>query len=141
MGLDQHFNYLKLAKARHYLTNPSCLFLATSTDPTIPDSKYSLPGSGSIVAAIQYASQRDPIVMGKPSRFAFEALQQVHPEIEPNRTLMVGDKILTDISFGLENGMKTLLVETGIDCGHDLDKYSESQHPHYIAASIGTLLP
>ena len=140
MGFDQHFNYLKLAKARHYLTNPSCLFIATNTDSTFPDSKYTLPGAGSIVASLQYASQRDPIIIGKPSRFAFEALQQVHPEIKPNRTLMVGDKVLTDISFGLANGTKTLLVETGIDCEQDLIKYSESQHPHYIAASIKTLL-
>ncbi|PJF19766.1 Translation initiation factor IF-2 [Paramicrosporidium saccamoebae] len=139
VGFDAMFNYTKLAKAQHYLTDPNCLFLVTNTDNAFPDVKQILPGTGCIVAAVQTASKREPIVIGKPSPHAFAALQAVHPEIDPTRTLMVGDRIETDIFFGRECGMLTLLVESGINKESDLVNFPSDKAPDYIATDISAL--
>lgn len=50
------------------------------------------PGTGAFVAAATTAAGRDPIILGKPSTYMFEALTITHPEVKPDRTLMIGDK-------------------------------------------------
>ena len=49
-------------------------------------------GSGTVVAAATTAAGRNPVILGKPSTYMFEALMITHPEVKPNRTLMIGDK-------------------------------------------------
>ncbi len=49
-------------------------------------------GSGSVLAAATTAACRDPVILGKPSTYMFEALMITHPEVKPSRTLMIGDK-------------------------------------------------
>jgi ribonucleotide monophosphatase NagD (HAD superfamily) len=88
---------------------------------------------------VQIATGREPIVIGKPSPHAFTALQAVHPEVDPTRTLMVGDRIETDIFFGRECGMLTLLVESGINNESDLVNLPSSEMPDYIAADMTIL--
>jgi hypothetical protein len=51
-----------------------------------------ISGSGTVVAAATTAAGRDPIILGKPSTYMFEALTITHPEVQPSRTLMIGDK-------------------------------------------------
>ena len=51
-----------------------------------------VPGSGTVVAAATTAAGRNPVILGKPSPFMFEALMITHPEVKPERTLMIGDK-------------------------------------------------
>ncbi len=55
---------------------------------------FSLSGTGSMVAAVATASGRQPVVLGKPSKFMFEIVQKRHPGILPERTLMIGDRYL-----------------------------------------------
>ena len=49
-------------------------------------------GTGAFVAAVQTAACRKPIILGKPEKFMFEAVMAVHPNIKPERTLMIGDR-------------------------------------------------
>lgn len=142
VGYDDGFSYYKLAVAHHILQkNPSALFIATNKDGSYP-SKYSLlPGSGALVAALERASRKESIALGKPSLLAWEALQAAHPEIDPKRTLMVGDKPQTDILFGRRCGMKTLLVESGFTLEQDLQDLNDPDLvPDYIASSINDLI-
>ena len=53
-----------------------------------------IPGTGSMVAAVKTAAGREPVVLGKPSRFMFEIVQKRHPSIVPERTLMIGDRFV-----------------------------------------------
>lgn len=141
VGFDPHFNYLKIAKSMQYLANPNCQFLATNTDRTYPDTHHVLPAAGTMVTAIRAATGREPLVIGKPSRLAYDTIQFIDPEIPAERTLMVGDKIATDIAFGCNCGMKTLLVETGVDKEADLKDYGPDLQPNFVASSIADLLP
>ena len=49
-------------------------------------------GTGAFVAAVQTAACRAPIILGKPEKYMFEAVTAIHPEIKPERTLMIGDR-------------------------------------------------
>lgn len=140
VGFDHHFNYTKLAKAKHYLSSqPECLFLAANMDSSYPDVHHILPGTGSIVSAIQVAAGREPKVIGKPNTLAFEAIRAIHPEIDARSTLMVGDKLQSDVAFGLACGMHTLLVETGIHQEADAYQHPIDEQPRFIAASVAEL--
>lgn len=71
------------------------------------------PGAGCMVAAICGSTQKEPIVVGKPSTFMMDfLLQKFH--IAPSKMCMVGDRLDTDILFGQDGGCKTLLVLSGI---------------------------
>jgi len=112
-GLDTNINYTKLSKAFQYLIrNPGCLFLATNEDSTYPSAHGLLPGAGSISAPLRFALGKDPLSMGKPSGTMLDCIKaKVH--FDPARTLMVGDRLNTDILFGKNGGISTLLVLTG----------------------------
>ncbi|PPQ68800.1 hypothetical protein CVT26_001715 [Gymnopilus dilepis] len=113
-GLDTKINYTKLSKAFQYLTrNPDCLFIATNEDSTYPSSHGLLPGAGAISAPLRYALGKDPVCTGKPSTTMLDCVKaKVH--FNPSRTIMVGDRLNTDILFGQNGGLATLLVLTGI---------------------------
>lgn len=92
VGFDQHFSYLKLLKTSLYLQDENCLFLCTDTDETFPGkNKIMYPGTGSLVSAIKSATGREPSILGKPERFAFDVLQRQH-DLIPCRVMMVGDR-------------------------------------------------
>ncbi|KAF8909755.1 p-nitrophenyl phosphatase [Gymnopilus junonius] len=113
-GLDTQINYTKLSKAFQYLTrNPGCLFIATNEDSTYPTWHGLLPGAGAVSAPLRYALGKDPICTGKPSTTMLDCVKaKVH--FDPSRTIMVGDRLNTDILFGQQGGLATLLVLTGI---------------------------
>ena len=92
-SLDYYVSYLKMLKAVTYLNNPEIIFLVTNLDERFPfGNGMVLPGTGSVVQTLITASQRKPIIVGKPEKFMFEAVQKEYPTIEPSRTLMIGDK-------------------------------------------------
>ncbi|KIJ16507.1 hypothetical protein PAXINDRAFT_75590 [Paxillus involutus ATCC 200175] len=139
-GLDLKINYTKLSKAFQYLTrNPDCLFLATNEDSTFPSADGLLPGAGSISAPLRFALERDPISVGKPAKTMLDCIQaKVH--FDPERTIMVGDRLNTDILFGQAGGLATLLVLTGITLKEDITGPNASTIvPKYITESIGDL--
>ncbi|KAF8843499.1 2-phosphoglycolate phosphatase [Paxillus ammoniavirescens] len=139
-GLDLKINYTKLSKAFQYLTrNPDCLFLATNEDSTFPSADGLLPGAGSISAPLRFALERDPISIGKPAKTMLDCIQaKVH--FDPERTIMVGDRLNTDILFGQAGGLATLLVLTGITLKEDITGPNASMIiPKYITESIGDL--
>ncbi|HEY5602675.1 MAG TPA: TIGR01458 family HAD-type hydrolase [Gammaproteobacteria bacterium] len=77
--------------------------------------------AGAYVAALQYASGREPVVMGKPARvFYHTALHQLG--VSPEQAIMVGDDIKTDIDGAQQAGMKGVLVRTGKFHESDLNK-------------------
>ncbi|KIY53840.1 2-phosphoglycolate phosphatase [Fistulina hepatica ATCC 64428] len=136
-GLDLKINYTKLSKAFQYLTrNPGCAFIATNSDSTFPDAHGLLPGAGSISAPLSCALNRDPISVGKPARTMLDCIRaKVH--FDPASTIMVGDRLNTDIEFGKVGGLSTLLVLSGITTETDL--VESSTVPDFVTQSIGDL--
>uniref|UniRef100_A0A0A9XHV2 Phosphoglycolate phosphatase n=1 Tax=Lygus hesperus TaxID=30085 RepID=A0A0A9XHV2_LYGHE len=127
VGYDLHFSYPKLQKACTYLADPECLFIATNTDERFPlPGGVFAPGCGSFVAAVAIATGRDPIVMGKPSPYAIDLVLRARG-LNPERSLMIGDRCDTDIAFGNSSNMKTLLVLTGVTNEKLLKEYEKSR--------------
>lgn len=111
-GIDRQFTYEKLEKAVQYIVD-GAVFINTNPDHLLPSSGRPHPGSGSLAAAIETASQVKPIVIGKPSsiimNYAIERLGLPAADI-----WVVGDNIRTDIGGGKLVGCPTALVLTGI---------------------------
>lgn len=139
-GLDLSINYTKISKAFQYLTrNPDCKFLATNEDSTFPDANGLLPGAGSISAPLRYALGRDPISIGKPSATMLDCVKAKH-DFDPERTIMVGDRLNTDILFGKNGGLATLLVLTGITSLSDITGPNASDIvPDYVTGSLADI--
>ncbi|KAG6832870.1 hypothetical protein H0H87_012803 [Tephrocybe sp. NHM501043] len=139
-GLDTQMNYTKTSKAFQYLTrNPGCLFIATNEDSTYPSADGLLPGAGSISAPLRFALGRDPVCTGKPSTTMLDCINaKVH--YNPERTIMVGDRLNTDILFGKSGGLATLLVLSGITQESEITGPEASPIvPDYVTSSIGDL--
>jgi 4-nitrophenyl phosphatase len=115
VGMDLKFNYLKLCYATHYI-NRGALFIATNTDSTFPIFNTVFPAAGFISAAITHTLGVQPQIMGKPSQLMMDVVKRRY-DLNLERTCMVGDRLDTDIRFGIEGGLGgTLLVLTGV-CG------------------------
>ena len=115
-------------------------FLATNTDATYPiRDGVVVPGSGTYVAAIATASGKKPeLVFGKPSIMMLEQIIKDY-DLDRSKTVMVGDRLDTDIVFGHNGNIKTLLVLTGVSKLHDLEHHEVTVKPDFIAPSVGSL--
>ncbi len=138
-GLDQHISYKKLAKGLMYLRqSPEVLFLSTNTDSTYPTHGTLFPGAGSTTTTpLQYASKRTATTCGKPSQTMMDAIFARY-DLDRERTCMVGDRLDTDIKFGLEGKLGgTLLVLSGISALEDCEK--EGIWPRFVMNRLGDL--
>jgi len=118
-GMDQHVTMLKLSLAMHYARQPGCLFVATNRDSTYPSCHGLSPGTGAIISFLECCIGRPPdVVIAKPSAWIREnILEQL--KLGPAEVAMVGDRLDTDIKFGNDGGLTTILVETGINNAAD----------------------
>ncbi len=95
-------------------------WIATNGDTTFPTEEGIIPGAGAIIAALTAATGREPIVVGKPSTgMVDEAVQRLGTS--PAETVMLGDRLDTDILAGQRAGLLTLLVMTGVTTPGELD--------------------
>lgn len=101
-----------------------------------------VPGDGSVVAFVSYAINRQPVLIGKPNRLFWTTITAVHPDVVAQRTLMIGDQMDTDISFGVSNGLRaTLLVGTGMNYTlADAATAPAARRPSHFANSLAALL-
>ncbi|XP_028837503.1 pyridoxal phosphate phosphatase [Denticeps clupeoides] len=147
VGYDERFTFMKLATACGYLRDAECLFLATDPDPWHPLRGGRItPGSGSLTAALETASSRKATVIGKPSRFMFECISSQF-DLDPARSLMVGDRLETDVLFGANCGLATMLTLTGVSTLEDAHELQQSESPEkkdcvpdYVVESIADFL-
>jgi 4-nitrophenyl phosphatase len=111
VGLDRHLTYEKLRKAT-LLIRQGAPFIATNLDRTLPDPAGFVPGAGSIVAALEAATEVRPLVMGKPETGLYQlALDRLGSQ--PGETLAVGDRLETDIAGAQKAGIRSALVLSG----------------------------
>lgn len=112
VGVDFDLTYDKLRRAVLAI-RAGADFVGTNPDTTFPTPEGLVPGAGSIIAALQAATDQTPVVIGKPHRPMFElALRQLGSAAE--NTLMIGDRLQTDILGGQEAGLRTALLLTGV---------------------------
>lgn len=95
------------------LIDEGARFIATNPDPTGPSSEGIIPATGAITALITKATRKEPYVVGKPNPMMFRsALNKIGAHSE--NTGMIGDRMDTDIVAGMEAGLYTILVLSGI---------------------------
>lgn len=103
-------------------------------------------GSGSLTAALETASSRKATVIGKPSRFMFECISSQFG-LDPARSLMIGDRLETDVLFGSNCGLTTVLTLTGVSTLEEALAYRDGQEPQqkdcvpdYVMESVADFL-
>lgn len=112
IGMDFQVSYDDL-KTAALLIRAGARFIGTNGDRTFPTPEGLVPGNGSILALIHAATDVEPVVIGKPERAMFDvALDRLGTA--PDETLMIGDRLETDILGAQRAGLKTALVLTGI---------------------------
>jgi 4-nitrophenyl phosphatase len=118
VGLDVTLTYEKIQTAgRHILAGAE--FIGTNGDRSLPVPDGLAPGAGSILAAIQAFTGRAPRLMGKPEPAMFHTALN-HLGTAPRRTLMIGDRLETDIQGAQHVGLRTALVLTGVSRREDI---------------------
>jgi 4-nitrophenyl phosphatase len=112
MGMDRGVNFEKLSEAT-LLIWQGVQFYATNMDKTFPTPRGQIPGAGAWVSVITTATNVEPIVAGKPFPFLMElSLEKLGTKKE--ETLVVGDRLETDIVAGQSVGCCTALVLSGV---------------------------
>lgn len=111
--LDRTLDYQKLEIAAHALEN-GAKFFAANIDDTCPVDSGEVLDAGSTISALEKRTHRKlELHFGKPSEFMFnEIINRIKPN--PEKTLLVGDRLETDIAMGNKFGIDTALVETGV---------------------------
>lgn len=133
-GLDRDFHYDTLVRATRALV-AGARFIASNADPSFPSDEGLLPGSGSILAALETASQRTAELAGKPRPALFESAAARLPD---GPLLMVGDRLETDIAGAAALGWDTALVLTGVTDAHTAARAEPA--PTYTAPDLATLV-
>ena len=97
-------------------------FIATNPDATGPSKDGILPATGAVAAMITAATNRNPYIVGKPNPMMFRsAMNRI--EAHSETTAMIGDRMDTDIVAGMEAGLLTALVLTGVTTADDVETY------------------
>ena len=111
-GIDFNLTYNKLKRAA-FLIRAGADFIGTNGDATFPLADGLAPGAGSILAALEKATDRQPFVIGKPNEPMFAAALHALGTA-PGTTLMIGDRLDTDIQGAQQAGLPAVLVLTGV---------------------------
>ena len=136
LGETRTYSFEAITKAVR-LINDGARFICTNPDPTGPSNEGALPAAGSVAAMISKATGVDPYFVGKPNPMMMRSALNViggHSE----STAMIGDRMDTDVLCGLEAGLETILVLTGISTRAESDRYP--YRPSRIVDSVADLI-
>ncbi|MGK5113099.1 HAD-IIA family hydrolase [Geodermatophilus sp. CPCC 205506] len=129
---DTDPDYVVLGETRTYsfeaitrairLVGQGARFIATNPDVTGPSPEGPLPATGSVAAMITKATGAEPYFVGKPNPMMFRsAMNRI--EAHSESTVMVGDRMDTDVVAGIEAGLHTILVLTGSTAAADVGRF------------------
>jgi NagD protein len=136
LGETRNLSFDNLTKAIR-LIDKGARFIATNPDPTGPSEEGPLPATGSVAALITKATGKNPYIVGKPNPMMFRsAMRKIDAHSET--TAMIGDRMDTDVVAGIEAGLHTILVRTGISDDAEIAKYPF--RPTEILDSVADLL-
>lgn len=117
-GLDRHLTWEKMAIATIYI-RAGAQFIATNADTTLPTERGTVLGNGSVLAAIQAATDVSPVVIGKPEPIMYQQAIKFLAASTAS-TVAIGDRLDTDILGAVNTGIRSILVLSGISRMDDL---------------------
>ena len=147
MLADRDPDYVVLGETRSYsieritrgirLIAAGARFIAANPDVTGPSEDGILPATGAVAALISKATGVEPYFVGKPNPLMMrEALRAIGAHSE--NTAMVGDRMDTDVVAGIEAGLRTILVLTGVTTPEMVDRFP--YRPSRIVDSVADLV-
>jgi NagD protein len=136
VGETRSYSFDAITKAIR-LIGKGARFIATNPDATGPSLEGPLPATGAVTALITKATGKEPYVVGKPNPMMFRsAMNRIGAHSE--NTAMVGDRMDTDIIAGIEAGLHTILVLTGISDQAEIERYPF--RPDEIVSGVSELV-
>jgi len=137
VGETDEYDYRKIMEAT-YLINEGAKFIATNPDITGPTPRGPVPACGALVAPIEKATGVSPYYLGKPNpAMMYWARRKLR--VHTANAFMIGDRMDTDIVGGLESGMTSVLVLSGVTSLEMLPRYP--YQPDYVFGSIAEIDP
>ena len=137
IGETRTYSFERIAQAIRLIAAGS-RFIATNPDPSGPTPDGLLPATGAVAALISKATGIDPYFVGKPNPLMMRsALNAIDAHSETS--VMIGDRMDTDVVSGLEAGMETVLVLTGSTTRDEAERFP--YRPSRIVDSVADLIP
>ena len=135
LGETRTYSFEAITTAINLIRN-GARFIATNPDVTGPAPQGVLPATGAVAALITAATNREPYYVGKPNPVMMRsALNNIGAHSE--NTVMIGDRMDTDVKSGLEAGMRSILVRSGISDDREIERYP--YRPTRIINSVADL--
>jgi 4-nitrophenyl phosphatase len=134
-SIDRKATYQKIAVASR-LIRRGAPFIGTNPDRTFPTPDGLFPGAGTILAAIAAASDKEPMIIGKPEKTIFEVAMK-HFNAEKSTTAMLGDRLETDILGGIRAGIGTIAVLSGVATTEQIE--GSEYRPDLVFESIAEI--
>ncbi|QVQ54570.1 HAD family hydrolase [Spiractinospora alimapuensis] len=136
LGETRTYSFEAITRAIR-LVDRGARFIATNPDVTGPSQEGSLPATGAVAALIERATGRKPYFVGKPNPLMMRsALRTLGTHSE--NTLMIGDRMDTDVRCGLESGLQTILVLSGISQADTAEQFP--YRPTRVVGSVADLV-
>jgi len=135
-AMDTDATYARLAEATLAI-RAGAPWIQTNPDPTFPSERGIMPGAGSIQACLETATEQKPVVIGKPETGIFQQALAILGTT-PAETVMLGDRLETDILGGHRAGLKTICVLTGIASRAQAEAYNP--RPDWIIDNLTALI-
>lgn len=136
LGETLSYDMVMITKAVQ-LVSAGSRFIATNPDPIGPSETGLAPATGALAALIERATTVSPMFIGKPNPFIMRAALNylgVHSE----ETVMIGDRMDTDIIAGVESGLETILVLTGVTTRDQVARFP--YQPSLIVKSLDDIV-
>ncbi|HSR32030.1 MAG TPA: HAD-IIA family hydrolase [Anaerolineae bacterium] len=137
LGETEGYNYEIITKAVR-LIQAGARFIATNPDVTGPTDAGIVPGCGAMAALIEKATGKAPFYVGKPNPLMMRSALN-YLDVHSEDTAIVGDRMDTDVVSGVESGMKTILVLTGVTRREDIEHYPYC--PTWVLDSVAEIEP
>jgi HAD superfamily hydrolase (TIGR01450 family) len=137
MGKDPNFNQKTLELVCQAIWR-GAEFIATNYDPKVPVAGGFTPGTGPMIKAVAYATGKEPLVTGKPSRWAGE-MAITALGVAPERGAVAGDQLEQDIRMGKEAGLFTVLVLSGATTAEQAAAAPEALRPDLVLPDLNHL--
>jgi NagD protein len=137
LGDTDSYNYELITKAIR-LINAGARFIATNPDVTGPTEAGIVPGCGAMAALVEKATGKAPFYVGKPNPLMVRSALN-YLDVHSEDTIMVGDRMDTDIVAGVESGMRTILVLTGVTSREDIERFP--YRPTWVLDSVADIQP
>ena len=134
VGWDRTLTYEKLETACLAIRG-GAEFIGTNPDLTYPSEKGIIPGCGSILAFLEACTDQKPLVIGKPNPLIMELASE---KLKDKNTYVIGDRLDTDIQVGINAGLKTILVLTGVETRESLQ--SSQIKPDFVFDNLGEVI-